>query len=239
MGPASTWRRELSQELRRAAGARYAAVVTCPPGDWSRLRHDCDPHGLSGIVDHIQRVFVPRIEAAGEDWRFALRAHGPVYAPLETARATGVAAALRKQVLAPVGIDGYVTAFFVSAGLLVGIAVLGAEDDSQRLLARSREPLEHLARAAGETLGGALALAEACGAQVPVKASCGDRLAGLTAREREVALLSARGFANLNVAAHLGISEGTVAVHLKHLYARLGVHGRAELAQAVAVAGIR
>jgi DNA-binding CsgD family transcriptional regulator len=52
----------------------------------------------------------------------------------------------------------------------------------------------------------------------------------LTARERQIAVLSSQGFANVNVAARLGISESTVAVHLRRIYAKLGVHSRVELA---------
>jgi DNA-binding NarL/FixJ family response regulator len=55
----------------------------------------------------------------------------------------------------------------------------------------------------------------------------------LSAREREVVELVARGTSNREIARELFISEATVKTHLTHLYAKLGVKDRAA---AVAVA---
>jgi DNA-binding NarL/FixJ family response regulator len=55
----------------------------------------------------------------------------------------------------------------------------------------------------------------------------------LTAREREVLLLLARGNSQSTIAANLGISSKTVGNHLQNILLKLGVHSRAE---AVAVA---
>ncbi|MFJ1655491.1 response regulator [Streptomyces sp. NPDC088337] len=55
----------------------------------------------------------------------------------------------------------------------------------------------------------------------------------LSAREREVLALVARGTSNREIARELFISEATVKTHLTHLYAKLGVKDRAA---AVAVA---
>ncbi|MYZ36808.1 MULTISPECIES: response regulator transcription factor [unclassified Streptomyces] len=55
----------------------------------------------------------------------------------------------------------------------------------------------------------------------------------LSAREREVLELVARGTSNKEIAVELFISEATVKTHLTHLYAKLGVKDRAA---AVAVA---
>ncbi|MEI5526724.1 response regulator transcription factor [Streptomyces brasiliscabiei] len=49
----------------------------------------------------------------------------------------------------------------------------------------------------------------------------------LSAREREVLTLVARGTANREIARELFISEATVKTHLTHLYAKLGVKDRA------------
>ncbi len=51
--------------------------------------------------------------------------------------------------------------------------------------------------------------------------------------ERRVALLAAEGYAVLNIAANLSISEATVRTHLRRAYFKLGVHNRAELACAI------
>jgi len=55
----------------------------------------------------------------------------------------------------------------------------------------------------------------------------------LSAREREVLALVARGTSNREIARELFISEATVKTHLTHLYTKLGVNDRAA---AVAVA---
>lgn len=55
----------------------------------------------------------------------------------------------------------------------------------------------------------------------------------LSAREREVLALVAKGTSNREIARELFISEATVKTHLTHLYAKLGVNDRAA---AVAVA---
>ncbi len=54
---------------------------------------------------------------------------------------------------------------------------------------------------------------------------------GLTAAERRVALLVAEGRTNREVAAELFLGERTVAGHLTHIYAKLGVRSRTELAR--------
>ena len=54
--------------------------------------------------------------------------------------------------------------------------------------------------------------------------------AALTFAERRVADLVAAGLANREVAERLYLSRYTVETHLKHVYAKLGVSSRAELA---------
>jgi len=57
------------------------------------------------------------------------------------------------------------------------------------------------------------------------------RAEGLTAAERRVADLVAEGRTNREVAAALFLAERTVASHLSHVYAKLGVRSRTELAR--------
>src|SRR5204862_235690 len=63
------------------------------------------------------------------------------------------------------------------------------------------------------------------------------RVEGLTAAERRVAALVAEGRTNREVAATLFLGERTVASHLNHIYAKLGVRSRTELALRVHDAG--
>jgi DNA-binding CsgD family transcriptional regulator len=56
---------------------------------------------------------------------------------------------------------------------------------------------------------------------------------GLTAAERRVAALVAEGRTNQEVAAALFLAERTVASHLTHIYAKLGVRSRTELVRKV------
>jgi LuxR family maltose regulon positive regulatory protein len=51
---------------------------------------------------------------------------------------------------------------------------------------------------------------------------------GLSPREAEIARLLALGYSNKLIGRELQLSEGTVKFHLRNLYAKLGVHGRAD-----------
>lgn len=50
-----------------------------------------------------------------------------------------------------------------------------------------------------------------------------DLLAGLTERERQTLALIAEGLSNKLIARQLGISDGTVKVHVRHLLCKLGL----------------
>lgn len=58
----------------------------------------------------------------------------------------------------------------------------------------------------------------------------GGGLAALTPRERAVADLVAQGRRNREIAEELGITEGTVKIHLHRIYEKIGVGNRTELA---------
>jgi DNA-binding CsgD family transcriptional regulator len=94
-------------------------------------------------------------------------------------------------------------------------------------------------RAARDAVAAALRAFEELGASTWV-AKARDEVAkiggrtreeGLTAAERRVALLVAAGRTNREVAAELFLGERTVAGHLTHIYAKLGVRSRTELAR--------
>lgn len=74
-----------------------------------------------------------------------------------------------------------------------------------------------------------------------IAAVAGSRqLAGgpnLTPRERDVARLVAAGQRNRLIATTLGISEGTVKMHLHNVYAKLGLESRTQLAMSAGALG--
>lgn len=93
----------------------------------------------------------------------------------------------------------------------------------------------------------ALDLADRCGASVVAGRVRGElRILGarprrariygaeaLTVREREVCELAAAGLTNPQIAGELIVSANTVATHLRHAYAKLGIDARGEIAGAL------
>jgi len=53
---------------------------------------------------------------------------------------------------------------------------------------------------------------------------------GLSPREREILELLANGFPNKEIAARVGLTDGTVRWHLRHVYNKLHVRSRMEAA---------
>jgi len=64
------------------------------------------------------------------------------------------------------------------------------------------------------------------------------RIAGLTDRERDVAILVASGATNQEVGAELHISAGTVKTHLEQVFAKLGVRNRVQVGVILERAGL-
>lgn len=97
----------------------------------------------------------------------------------------------------------------------------------------SRELIGHHQLRAAELSGGPTA------AMWPVDSTQRAQLRWelLTKAEREVALLVARGLSNKQAGARLQISARTVETHLAHVFAKLGINSRVELAAAVGRAG--
>ena len=94
-------------------------------------------------------------------------------------------------------------------------------------------------RAAREAIATALAGFEQLGAATWIEKAHAElgriggrtRTVGLTPAERRVAALVAGGRTNREVAAALVLGERTVETHLTHVYAKLGVRSRVELAR--------
>jgi DNA-binding CsgD family transcriptional regulator len=94
-------------------------------------------------------------------------------------------------------------------------------------------------RGAREAIEAALAGFQQLGAATWVETARGElgriggrtRQEGLTSAESRVAVLVAEGRTNREVAAALFLTERTVASHLTHVYAKLGIRSRTELAR--------
>jgi DNA-binding NarL/FixJ family response regulator len=56
-----------------------------------------------------------------------------------------------------------------------------------------------------------------------------QRLAVLTDRQQQIATLVCDGFSNKIIARKLGVTEGTVKIHLHMIYKKLGVPSRTHL----------
>jgi DNA-binding CsgD family transcriptional regulator len=123
----------------------------------------------------------------------------------------------------------------LGADLLAAEAAVGASDALRR---------EGHRRAAGEQRARADALADRCeGARTPalvtvsVTAGADTDAPALSPREREIAVLAATRLPAQAIADRLHLSVRTVNNHLQRVYTKLGVSGRAELADALDRAG--
>jgi len=57
-----------------------------------------------------------------------------------------------------------------------------------------------------------------------------NKNSALTARERQIILVLSDGITNKEIGRRLRLAEGTVKVHLHHIYRKLGIANRTELA---------
>ncbi|HEY3879902.1 MAG TPA: LuxR C-terminal-related transcriptional regulator [Trebonia sp.] len=128
-----------------------------------------------------------------------------------------------------------------TGGRLSGSAVL--EGHHQRSAATAAETLGAAKYGELHAAGGAMPLAEITAAAVggadvlpagpagtpPDEPAGWAGAEGLTAREREIALLVARGLSNREIAERLVISKRTVDAHVNHIFVKLGVSSRVQL----------
>jgi len=77
------------------------------------------------------------------------------------------------------------------------------------------------------------------GGETAAEEDPGDPFARLTPRETEILSLLAEGQSNKAIARNLGISDGTVKLHVKAILRKLGVHSRVEAAVMAVEMGLR
>lgn len=108
----------------------------------------------------------------------------------------------------------------------LGAQLLAAEAAAEASVAYRANGSSRLGRAAAAT---ARAHVESCGGDARSPALLSLATPALTAREREIALLAARGLSSRTIAARLTLSVRTVDNHLQVTYGKLSIGGRREL----------
>jgi predicted ATPase/DNA-binding CsgD family transcriptional regulator len=167
-----------------------------------------------------------------------LRAHGDWYFLAHTLSNLGLALAHRGDLVRARALFDEALALRRRLGDRQGIAwslkdlgevarLQGDLANASRLWGESLALLEEVGDRAGRAE--VLARLNALSGRSPA-AGRGGGPGGLTPRECEVAALVARGFTNRQIARALVITEGTAALHVKHILHKLGLTSRAQLA---------
>jgi two-component system nitrate/nitrite response regulator NarP len=107
----------------------------------------------------------------------------------------------------------------------LGVSGILLKDGAQALLLRCLDEVKRGSRWIDKTL-----LERALAVAMKPGQSGASGLASLAPRERAIVGLVAKGLRNRDVAAELGLTEGTVKVYLYRIYEKLGVSNRTELA---------
>jgi DNA-binding CsgD family transcriptional regulator len=214
-----------------AAAARFAAAerttdapdTTEPSMCWWRAEQVEALVELGLVEDAVARL---------DSWEADARRLGRDWVLAHATRCRGLVAAARGHV----GTAAAVLAGAVSQHEAVGdrfgraraLLALGIVRRRSRQKRAAREAIE-AARAGFEELGAA-GWAERASRELGAIGGR-TRIDGLTPAERRVADLVAKGRTNAEVASALFLAERTVASHLTHVYAKLGVRSRTELAR--------
>ena len=105
-------------------------------------------------------------------------------------------------------------------------ATLGPAKYAELHTAGAARPIAQIVTLA---IGGADVLPGLPGPRATDELSGWEGSEGLTAREREIAVLVASGLSNRDIAARLVISRRTVDAHVNHIFAKLGLSSRVQL----------
>ena len=226
LGLVEAWSGEPHQAVARFAAAdraRYGTGVRDPSDFWWRAEYAEVLLEVGGTDDAVELLDRWEADAARLERERVLA---------QVCRCRGLVAAARGDLQeALVLLDRAVTeheAVGDPFGRARSLLALGIVKRRARRKREAREAIE-AALDGFETIG-------AVGWAAKARAEMGriggrTRERGLTAAERRVAALVAEGRTNREVAAELFLGERTVETHLSHVYAKLGVRSRAELAR--------
>lgn len=229
LAPADRWRERLASTLLELPEVASVWLFTCPPG------LPFAAHGVALPAPDAHQVsqafltrFQPALERDGFSARWVKRFGCAPHAALDLSD-VGLSSRVRRLLLPPLGAVDVVHAFLViDEDQVVGWLSLCTRTRAATVLRRAGTELAEISRLVSQSLAHALRVAESCGARPPRLPSMPRRR--LSKRETEIALLVGRGLSDLNIAHRLGISEHTVAAHLRSIFGKLELHSRVELA---------
>ena len=226
LGAVDLWSGDLAGAADRFAGAERCADLAGweePTVRWWRAEHVEALLGLGRVGDAL--ALLDPWEAAG----VRLRRRSVL---AQATRCRGLVAAAQGDIAGALSLLGQAPARHDEAGDVLGRAqallALGVVRRRARQKRSAREALEEAA--ASFERSGAIGWAERARSELG-RIGGRRREQGLTPAERRVAALVAEGRTNREVAAALFLGERTVETHLSHIYAKLGVRSRTELAR--------
>lgn len=144
-------------------------------------------------------------------------------------RRDGFSAARDLRALAP-GVSVLMVTLHDAPQFLTAAVQAGAQGYVLKDASRTELIAAIKAIAAGETVFPARLLVRALDGEQQARAGSVSRLSRLTPREREVLNLVAKGLTNKAIARELGLSPGTIKVHVERTLAKLGATDRTQAA---------
>ncbi len=195
--------------------------------------------GHHGLVARA-RIQLARIAAARGDWTPAEQlAHQALAAQAERGDHLDVPGSLDALAEIAAGLEGHTEAARLQGATARVRAELGLvrwvpeQEQTTTLSLRLVEALGHEAQAAAFAEGEALPLIDAIAYARRARATRRRPSVGwesLTPTELDIVRHAAAGLTNPEIAERMFISRGTVKVHLSHIYAKLGLRNRSEVA---------
>lgn len=146
-----------------------------------------------------------------------------------TGRRDGFSAARDLRALAP-GVSVLMVTLHDAPQFLAAAVQAGAQGYVLKDASRTELIAAIKAIAAGETVFPARLLVRALDGDQQARAGSVSRLSRLTPREREVLNLVTKGLTNKAIARELGLSPGTIKVHVERTLAKLGATDRTQAA---------